>query len=48
MPSLPAHHQLLELAYTHVHQDVDAIDVDAITSMFFLPSLHLYQMIKTN
>ena len=36
MPSLPAHHQLLELAYTHVHQDVDAIDVDAITSMFFL------------
>ena len=43
MPSLPAHHQLLELAYTHVHQDVDAIDVDAITSMFFY---HHYIYIK--
>ena len=30
-PSLPVHHQLPELAHTHVHQDVDAIDIDAIT-----------------
>ena len=30
-PGFPVHHQLPELAHTHVHQDVDAIDVDAIT-----------------
>ena len=32
MPGFPVHHQLLELAQTHVHEVGDAVNIDLIFS----------------
>ena len=38
-PGLPVHHQLLELAQTHVHQVSDAIHLILCHSLLLLPSV---------
>ena len=43
MPGLPVHHQLLELAQTHVHQVADAIQPSHPLSSPSPPALNLSQ-----
>ena len=43
MPGLPVHHQLLELAQTHVHQVGDAIQPSHPLSLTSPPAFHLSQ-----
>ena len=43
MPGFPVHHQLLELAQTHVHQIGDAIQPSHPLSSPFPPALNLSQ-----
>ena len=40
-PGFPVHHQLLELAQTHVHQAGDAIQPSHLLSFPFPPAFNL-------
>ena len=42
-PGFPVHHQLPELAQTHVHQDCDAIQPSHLLSSFSPPAFNLSQ-----
>ena len=42
-PGLPVHHQLLELAQTHVHRASDAIQPSHLLSSPFTPAFNLSQ-----
>ena len=58
MPGLPVHHQLLELAQTHVHRVNDAIQPSHLLlspsppafnlSLFFSPSLYIFIFTEKN
>ena len=43
MPGFPVHHQLLELAQTHVHQVGDAIQPSHLLSSPSPPAFNLFQ-----